>query len=104
MDLTALKKYIFLTISLRVYSNAPLKFHLILYGGIIDKEGFQFALGHPCPSLTVANSNTENRTGVYETVHTISCNYGYVTPDMNSMFAVECQNNGTWNTTTCNSK
>ncbi len=63
-----------------------------------------FLLGHPCPTLTVANSNTENQAGVYETKHNISCNYGYVTLEKNSNFLVECQHNGTWNVTSCNSK
>ncbi len=63
-----------------------------------------FSEGHRCPILTVENSNVENKTGVYETVHTISCNYGYVTLEMNSTFIGECQHNGTWNVTTCNSK
>ncbi len=77
---------------------------LILFAEIIFNINVLLYLGHPCPSFTVNNSNTENQTGVYETVHTISCNYGYVTPDMNSIFIAECKHDGTWNVTTCNSK
>ncbi len=77
---------------------------MILYTGTVSKQNFQFYLGRPCPSLTVANSKTENQTGVYETLHTISCNYGHVTPEMNSTFIAECQHNGTWNVNTCISK
>ncbi len=61
-------------------------------------------LGHPCPALTVANSIDENKTGVYETVHLVSCDTGYITPEITTTFLVKCQHNGTWNLTTCNSK
>ncbi len=86
-----------------VKSNGHEHFH---WGVCFDMSTYryQFLLGRPCSSLTVANSNTENQTGVYETVHTISCNYGYVTPEMNGTFKAECQHNGIWNLTTCNSE
>ncbi len=74
---------------------------IVSFSMIICK--YSFLLGRPCPSLTVVNSNTENQTGVYETVHTISCTYGYVTPEMKSTFIAECQHDGTWNVTTCKS-
>ncbi len=61
-------------------------------------------LGHPCAALTVANSDTQNKTGVYETVHIVYCDTGYVTPEINRTFTAECQNNGTWNATTCSGK
>ncbi len=61
-------------------------------------------LGYPCPTLTVANSNDENKTGVYETVLIVLCAIGYVTPEIKRTFWTECQHNGTWNVTTCNSR
>ncbi len=61
-------------------------------------------LGRPCQLLTVENSNTQNITGVYESVHNISCNLGYVTLEMNTNVLVECQHNGTWNVTSCRSE
>ncbi len=43
-------------------------------------------------------------TGVYETVHLVSCDVGYVTQEIKSTFLAECQYNGIWNLTTCLSK
>ncbi len=65
---------------------------------------FCISLGHPCQPLTVTNSDSQNKTGVYEVVHTVMCDIGYVTPDMTDTFIVECQYNGIWNMTVCNSK
>ncbi len=70
----------------------------------IFKKYVLFYLGYPCQPLTVTNSDTQNKTGVYEVVHIVSCDHGYVTPDINRTSIAECQHNGTWNATTCNSK
>ncbi len=61
-------------------------------------------LGHPCQPLTVTNSDTQTKTGVYETAHIVMCDFGHVTPDIKSTFVVVCQHNGIWNMTTCDSK
>ncbi len=75
--------------------------HLCISNGL---NNVLLYLGQPCPVLTVANSRSQNKTGVYETVLIVSCDHGYVTPDVNKTFIAECQHNGTWNVTTCNSK